>query len=149
MNIQYLKTKDRSFVIKQSPNPDVGYVISDPEIITYWNYKYISKNKIVLLAHNYGSGKYFLDLKDGDIVSVDQNNYIVNSIRKFWATRPNSIYSDFIEDETGITFTNHDLFYEIYGSSKNELILQTCLEKNGNNKAGRLFITCILQDISI
>ncbi|MFZ6019495.1 MAG: hypothetical protein ACOYXO_07770, partial [Chloroflexota bacterium] len=67
--------------------------------------------------------------------------YQIEEIRRYQALTPNSPYSKFVNladpDKKVITAT--DLFYEIY-TQKGTLVLQTCIEKEGELSWGRIFI---------
>ncbi len=99
-----------------------------------------------LLAHNYLMGKTFFKLKEGDVLTVvygdtTYQDYQVKEIRRYQALTPNSPYSKFINlaDSEKKVITATDLFYEIF-TEKGTLVLQTCIEKEGELSWGRLFI---------
>ncbi|MCX7976822.1 MAG: hypothetical protein N2646_07080, partial [Bellilinea sp.] len=99
-----------------------------------------------LLAHNYLLGESFLKIKEGDVLTLVYGDrtfqeYRVEEIRRYQALTPNSPYSKFINlaDPDKKVFTAADLFYDIF-TQKGTLILQTCIEKDGELSWGRLFI---------
>jgi hypothetical protein len=96
------------------------------------------------LAHNFLSGDSFFTLEMGDeIQMIDANgkkySYLVSEISSYEAIDPLSVHSDFIDLQTGERIRNLDLFYKIYDSD-NRLVLQTCIEKDGDLEWGRLFV---------
>lgn len=99
---------------------------------------------IGLLAHNYLSGASFSKLGSGtEIVLVygdgSTKKYQVSAVKKYQALSPSDPYSDFVNvDNPDTTLSSTDVFNETYGSGG--LVLQTCINKNGNSSWGRLFI---------
>lgn len=96
------------------------------------------------LAHNFLSGKWFSNLSTGETIDVvygdgHYQTYVVSQIRQFQAISPSSVTSNFVDLESGETLTATELFYQTYGI-KGNLILQTCISKNGNDSWGRMFI---------
>lgn len=103
---------------------------------------------IGILAHNHLAGASFLDLELGDRIDVVFENdpqgqliqsYWVFSVRKFQALSPTSPYSEFIDLKNGQQYSASQLFLEIYDRD-DLLILQTCLEKDGVDSWGRIFV---------
>jgi hypothetical protein len=102
---------------------------------------------IGLLAHNFLSGRLFSNLKENqDVVIVygdgRQEDYRITGIQSFQALDPASPYSNFIDttDTTHSDITAGALFNRIY-AHPNQVVLQTCIDANGNSSWGRLFIT--------
>jgi len=99
---------------------------------------------IGLIAHNYLSGQYFGELKLGDHIYTmngfrQQRIYQVTGIRRFQALNPRSARSDFIDLDTRQRLTVNDVFRQIY-TGEHHLILQTCIQNNGDQEWGRLFV---------
>ena len=99
---------------------------------------------IGLIAHNYLGGRFFLDIKEGDVVHVldghgRSRRYQVTRIRQFQALEPRSPRSRFIDLETHQTQTASEVFKEIY-TGEHHLVLQTCIEKSRIKEWGRQFV---------
>jgi len=130
-------------VVRQ-PKSDPAFVSSEPDSVTQFNLanKYGS---LGFLAHNYLSGVLFFNLQQGDVVYIvygdgSSKRFKINEIRRFKALKPNSPYSDFIDLNNDKTvLPAKDLFFQTYGQA-NHIILQTCIEKEGNQSWGRLFV---------
>ena len=99
---------------------------------------------IGLLAHNYLSGRHFSELITGTEINLIFGNgnirtYQVEKIKKYQALSPDDLDSDFVNlDNPSGTISGDQVINETYGAGG--LILQTCLENNGNLTWGRLFI---------
>jgi len=91
------------------------------------------------LAHNYASGRLFSKLAVDDEIEFDNIKFHVVEIKQYQAINPDDVKSDFIDLETGKKLSVGELFNEIY-SIPDRLILQTCIEKDGIDSWGRLFI---------
>ena len=99
---------------------------------------------IGLIAHNYLGGKYFSELKPGDLVFAmngyrGSQPYRVSQILHFQALNPHSARSDFINLDTGQRCNVNDVFRQVYTGS-HHLILQTCIERGSVKEWGRLFV---------
>jgi len=105
---------------------------------------------IGLLAHNYLSGSTFSKLGVGtEIILVygdgSTQKYKVTTIKKYQAVTPADPFSTFIDlDKPEATRTSTQVVEETYGSS--DLVLQTCISKNGVSAWGRLFIMASLTE---
>jgi len=103
---------------------------------------------IGLLAHNYLSGRYFSKLANGTKIILifgdgSRKTYQVEKIMKYQALSPDDLDSDFVNlDNPSGTISGDQLINETYGTG--ELVLQTCIENNGNLTWGRLFIIASL-----
>lgn len=126
------------------PNGNLAYVSSQEGVATEFALarKYGS---IGLLAHNYLAGKAFFQLKPGDLIALVYGDgrletYRVLRLERYQALSPNSPYSTFVDLNNPQTrLSSTELFMRIYGSGK-RLVLQTCIEQNGQPSWGRLFI---------
>lgn len=99
-----------------------------------------------LLAHNYLSGSRFPQIVEGSEVIVVFGNgrierYRVERIERYQALKPHSPFSDFINvaDPEQKVLTSAELFRHIY-TTANRLVLQTCIEAEGESSWGRMFI---------
>jgi hypothetical protein len=103
---------------------------------------------IGLLAHNTLSGADFFNLSTGsDIVLIfgdgRSKTYRVVDTDSYKALSPRSPYSDFINLETDEPrLSAETLFRRIY-QQENRLVLQTCIEAEGNVSWGRLFVIAV------
>ncbi|GIV66639.1 MAG: hypothetical protein KatS3mg047_1032 [Bellilinea sp.] len=131
--------------IVQQPKNNPAFVSTDSQKLTQFSMA-SQYGVTALLAHNYLMGKTFFKLKEGDVLTVvygdtTYQDYQVKEIRRYQALTPNSPYSKFINlaDSEKKVITATDLFYEIF-TEKGTLVLQTCIEKEGELSWGRLFI---------
>ena len=97
-----------------------------------------------LLAHNHLAGKTFMDLSFGDEVRLvygdgETEYFIVTEILRYQALQPYSPYSEFRDLETNQTITAVDLFRKVYRGDRH-VTFQVCIEANGVDAWGRLFI---------
>jgi len=125
-------------VVQQSGN--AGYVSTAGNTTTQFS----MASGLGFLAHNYLAGSDFFSLYGGATVTVvygdgHTSNYSVSEIRNFQALSPDSPYSDFVDLASGGTLSATDLFYQTFGVS-GQMVLQTCISKNGNSSWGRIFI---------
>jgi hypothetical protein len=128
-------------VVQQSSASSVS---TRPETVTQFGLASKS-GSIGLLAHDYLAGSSFSNLVTGtEIILIYGNGstkkYQVSSIRKYQAISPNDAYSNFVNLDNPVkTLSSTDVFNETYGAGSN-LVLQTCISKNGNSSWGRLFV---------
>mgnify|MGYP002349821058 CR=1 FL=1 len=100
---------------------------------------------IGLLAHNYLSGAHFFNIEIGSTIHLvytdgSSKEYTVSALKQYQALSPNDPYSDFVDlDEPGIRVSSTQVINEMYGQS-GSLVLQTCIDKDGNLEWGRHFI---------
>jgi hypothetical protein len=77
------------------------------------------------------------------LITIDEEGthiYQVTKIENYQALSPNSPYSDFLSlDGSNQKLSATQLFSKIY-TQENHLVLQTCLEKDGDLSWGRTFI---------
>jgi hypothetical protein len=99
------------------------YVSSLPEVVTQFKLG----NNIAFLAHNGLAGKYFYEIKKGDIIKYDRE-YRVIEIERY--REEGNLY---ISETTGEVYDVSQLF-TLYYLERDTLVLQTCTLN------GRLFI---------
>ncbi len=97
-----------------------------------------------LIAHNFLSGKYFLELKTGDFLYLmdgfgKRHRYIVKAIRRYQALQPRSPRSNFIDLDTQEFYSASEVFKRMYMGS-HRVVLQTCIEKGNIEEWGRHFV---------
>lgn len=99
---------------------------------------------IGLLAHNYLAGASFSKLTSGTEIYLvfgdgSIKKFQVNSIKRYQALSPNDPYSKFVNlDSSENTLSSSEVFNETYAD--HDLVLQTCISKNGSSSWGRLFV---------
>lgn len=134
-----------ALTVVQQPSGNGGYVAtSSSSVVTQFG---IASNygSIGLLAHNYLAGKYFSNLSTGTTLTLvfgdgSKKNYTVSEIRQYQALNPSNVYSNFVNvNDSSKQLSSTDLFNETYGKS-GALVLQTCIDKDGNSSWGRLFV---------
>ena len=139
--------------VVQQPSGQAGYVSTNPGTLTQFasaaNY-----GVMALLAHNYLEGQYFFNIQNGNKIVLifgdgHTSAYRVNAVKQFQALSPTSPYSKFIDldDPTQSVLTSSDLFYEVY-ATEGRLVLQTCIERDGQSSWGRLFVIADPIDVS-
>jgi hypothetical protein len=138
----YAKGKFNLEIVEQG-NKGGSYVSSNPDVLTFFS---LSKKfgSIGLVAHNFLSGEEFYELEEGDIIHIKNGSSEIHAFRvseslSYQAIEPKSVRSDFVDLETGEFLNTKELFMRTYGRS-GKLILQTCIERDGNYEWGRYFI---------
>lgn len=133
-----------AFPVVQQPADNPAFVSTKENVVT--NFAFASQYKTTgLLAHNYLAGAQFTSINNGDHLALILGNgtvvyYKVTAIRSYQALQPYSPYSNFIDlADTSRKLTATDLFMETYGVA-DRLILQTCIDAEGIDSWGRLFI---------
>lgn len=91
-------------------------------------------------AHNYLAGDMFDELELFDKITVEKENgnlltYVITGIKRYRA------WSEYLYEDldTHVMYSDVMLFDVIY-NTPNRLVLQTCIEKDGNDFWGRLFV---------
>ncbi|GAP06241.1 MAG TPA: sortase [Anaerolinea thermolimosa] len=140
-----------SFTISPQPAGDPAFVSSEPGVVTDFSLAR-TYGTIGLLAHNTLAGAAFSQLKTGQSLQLITQDgsitlYRITAIEKYRALTPSSPKSDFSPlDSPGRRMTATELFNHIYATGDGKrLVLQTCLEANGNPSWGRLFIIAELE----
>lgn len=130
--------------VTQQPQGDAGFVTHHSNEATQFALagKY---DTIGILAHNDLAGASFAQIQsESSLVVVYGGGHIqtywVHDIQRYQALTPTSAFSDFIAlDGTQERLTASQLFTRIYGPGR-RLVLQTCIDNNGDPSWGRLFI---------
>lgn len=129
--------------IVQQPKDDPSFVSTSPDLLTQFRMAsgYLT---VGLLAHNFLAGSQFFKLQmDQDIILVfgdgSLKNYKVSAIQSYQALSPNNPYSSFIRPESDKTLTSEEVFNQIYARG-NQLVFQTCIQKDSEDSWGRLFV---------
>lgn len=130
--------------IVQQPASNPGFVSTAVDTITQFGMA-SNYGSIGLLAHNNLAGREFFKISTDDTIVLvygdgHLESYDVTEIREYQALSPSSPYSSFVNlANPGYTITYEDLFYDTYGIG-DRVVLQTCIEQNGIDSWGRLFI---------
>lgn len=131
--------------IVQQPSSAPGFVSTQDGAATQFGMA-AQYGTVALLAHNYLLGGQFFDINVGKVLNLVYGDghvqaYRVVEVLEYQALSPNSPYSDFVDlnDPTGSRISVNNLFYKVY-AQEGKLVLQTCIEANGEPSWGRLFI---------
>lgn len=133
--------------VLQQPSNNPGYISPYENTVTEFRMAR-DYGTIGMLAHNYLAGDQFNTLIIGDVIYLVFGDgtikpYTISDVLSYQALQPNSPYSNFVnlenpEDNQSAA----DLFYSIYGQ-EDTLVLQTCIENEGIDTWGRLFIIAV------
>ena len=132
--------------VVQQPSSNAGYVSNNDGEATQFGMATQFGN-IGLLAHNHLSGKSFSQLAAGQEVRLvygdgKVESFIVLEVLKYQALQPNSPYSEFRNLADNKTLTAEQMFKRVYFGDKH-VTFQTCIENNGSQSWGRLFVIAI------
>ena len=135
-----------AYPIIQQPMGYPGYVSEEAATVTQFSIASEVGN-IGLLAHNFLAGADFSLLEPGDTIILiygdgHTQGFLVSEIQKYQALKPLSPYSDFRDLESDSRLTAEQLFNQVY-RGEFHLTLQTCIENEGNESWGRLFIIAV------
>jgi hypothetical protein len=138
--------------IVQQPSTAPGFVSTDAVSATQFGMA-ADYGSVALLAHNYLLGQEFFQVRVGKILSLvfgdgHVKTYRVKQILHYQALSPSSPYSDFLDldDPNGTRISVETLFYKVY-TQNGTLVLQTCIEANGNSSWGRLFVIAVPENL--
>jgi hypothetical protein len=97
-----------------------------------------------LLAHNYLAGDDFFLLEKRQLVHLIYGDgrtetYVIRHFWQYQALSPKSVTSNFVDLDTGEQLTASQLFLKVY-NRPGDLVLQTCIYRDGESSWGRLFI---------
>ena len=130
--------------VVQQPEDKPWFVSSDPKTVTQFHLAH-EYGSLGFLAHNTLAGSAFheLQLKQDLLVIYGDGTsgrYVVGDITRYQALEPNNPYSNFrTMDGKEKVLSSTDLFNLIYGVPS-RVVLQTCIEQEGNHNWGRIFI---------
>ncbi len=125
------------------PASKPGFVSTEDETATYFLYPWKKAGNYGFLAHNYLAGRYFFNIKIGDVITVvfgdgDYEDFEVTEVKEFQALQPDSPYSDYIDLQTGEQLTVSNVFIEVYMGDFHTT-LQTCIANGKETEWGRHF----------
>lgn len=129
--------------INQQPPGDNNWVTEEENAATLFSAA-AQHGVIGLLAHNTRAGRDFSAIQPGQRIQLvyadgSVRNFRLASSKSYQAIDPRSPTSDFVDLSTGEYLTAGDVFNRYYTGSF-PLILQTCIEQNGDSFWGRLFL---------
>jgi hypothetical protein len=132
-----------AFPIVQQPAGSAGYVSTADNVVTQFGMA-SQFGTTGLLAHNFLAGQFFSEIKQGDEIVLVYGDgrterFIVTGTLQYQALDPFNPYSDFKDLSTQSTVSAGDLFNKVY-RGENRVVLQTCIDANGNSSWGRLFV---------
>jgi len=132
-----------SLPVVQQPVGNPGYVSTNAGVATQFSMA-AEVGNIGLLAHNHLAGKNFVNLNIGDEVRLVYGDgkveyFIVTELLEYQALQPYSPYSEFRKLETDQTISAAELFRKVYRGDRH-VTFQVCIEENGINAWGRLFV---------
>lgn len=125
------------------PSNKPGFVSTEDETATYFLYPWEKAGNYGFLAHNYLAGRYFFNIKIGDVITVvfgdgDYEDFEVTEVKEFQALQPDSPYSDYIDLQSGEQLTVNNVFVEVYMGDFHTT-LQTCIANGTETEWGRQF----------
>ena len=131
------------YPVAQQPAERPGFVSSVPDEVTQFAAP-AQNDVLAFLAHNYLAGDEFSEITENTVVSVTYTDgstqwFLVEAVEAYQALQPTSLFSDFRSLDTGELFDVQSIYDRVYGGSY-PLVMQTCIEFEGNNVWGRLFI---------
>jgi hypothetical protein len=126
-------------VLAQPPGRNL-FVSVDPEVLTQFQLPARTETT-GLLAHNYLAGAHFFRLQVGSAVFLvyGDGKTAAYQVRELADYRTLDPYR-YRELETGLGYSDVSLFEKIYVSEEDRLVLQTCIEQDGNLSWGVRFV---------
>lgn len=125
------------------PSSNPAYVSEAANVLTHFEMaaQYGSQ---AFLAHNFLAGASFSQLSIGQIITLVYGNgstadFQIQTILRYQALSPTSTQSRFVDLGNGSELSASELFYTVYNSD-NPVVLQTCIENQGDISWGRLFV---------
>lgn len=135
--------KGKKFMVIGQPTGKDAFVSEKPDAVTAFSMA-MKQGVYGFLAHNHKAGKSFSSIKVGQVVQLSHSDgkkqpYTIQRIEKFQALDPRNPRSKFINLKDKKQCSANDLFRQIYTGSR-RLVLQTCIQKDGDEEWGRMFI---------
>lgn len=132
-----------ALAIHQQPAGDNNYVTEEENAATLFTAA-AQHGVVGLLAHNTRAGRDFSAIQPGQRIQLvfadgSVRNYRLSNAMGYQAMDPRSPSSDFVDLATGEYLSAGDVF-ERYYTGAFPLVLQTCIEQNGDSFWGRLFL---------
>jgi hypothetical protein len=129
--------------IVQQPKGDPGYVDTQPGTVTQFH-SAAKEGVTGLLAHNYLSGKLFLDLEIDQEVNLIYGDglvfrYRITHIQSYQKLEGDLKNSHYVNLASGENLSTLELFKRMY-SGEDKVTFQTCIKKGSDWSWGRIFI---------
>ncbi len=129
--------------VVQQPAGQPGFVSEQDEQVTQFGMA-SQYGSIGILAHNTLAGRYFFQLQPNQIVTLtygdgELQTYRIQQVLQYQALRPLDPYTNFVDLQTQAVVDVVSVFNNVY-AAEGRLVLQTCIEANGDESWGRLFI---------
>ncbi len=130
--------------VVQQPYDNPGYVSYNSGELTQFGMAAQMGGSIGILAHNFLDGANFFNVGNGEIIQVVYgdgrvDDYQIDIIQSYQALVPTSPYTDFKDLVSGEVISASTLFTRVYMGG-DHVTLQTCIEQNGDDSWGRLFV---------
>ncbi len=144
--------QDFAFPVVQQPGGEANYVATEPDVVTQFAAP-SSYGTVGLLAHDNLAGAQFYKLQPGETFFLVFGDgaikpFLVQAIRQFQALQPQDPYSNFVDlKQPGTQLTSADVFAQIY-TQPDQVVLQTCLERDGDPSWGRTFVIAAPRSLS-
>ncbi len=132
-----------ALAIEQQPDGNSAYITAALDAVSqFQSAAYFGVTG--LLAHNHLAGAQFFNLgleQEINLVYGDGSfrAYRITAQHRFQALDPYNSNSNFVDLDTGATFSALDVFNQMY-TGGNHVTFQTCITQNGTPSWGRLFI---------
>lgn len=134
-----------TFSIVQQPTGYYSYVSDAPNTLT--QHSQTCCESIGLLAHNTEAGALFDLIQVGDKIKLTYLDHVeyweTSQIYETRAVSPFSVMTNLQDLNTGEIYDFVPFSNSIYWSNTPKLVLQTCIEHEGNLNWGRLFIVAV------
>lgn len=132
-----------AFPVARQPSGDPVWVSPNDDEVTLFNAP-LEHGVTALLAHNNLAGRTFAALPDGqELVLVygdgSTQAYRITAQHSFQSVEPLNTSGDLIDLSDGLRLTSGQV-YERFYTGAYPLVLQTCIERNGDYFWGRLFL---------
>ena len=130
-------------LVVPQPEGEPGFVSFEANTLTQFTLA-TRAGSTGLLAHNYLAGKELFRVQIGQLMYLVYGDgrtaaFIVTDLQRFQALDPQDIRSNFLDLRSGRFYSTRSLFNRIYNRS-GDVILQTCIEWEGETSWGRLFV---------
>jgi hypothetical protein len=141
-----------AYPVVQQPEGYPAFVSTDPGVVTQFGSP-SGYGTVGLLAHNNLAGANFYKLQPGETFFLIYGDgraapYLVDKIHEFQALSPEDPFSNFLDlDTPGPELSSSQVFTQIYTGSE-QVVFQTCLERDGNPSWGRTFISATPRDFT-
>lgn len=132
--------------VVQQPYGNAGYVSNNDGEVTQFRMASQFGN-VGLLAHNHLSGSSFSQLTVGQEVRLVNGDgsveyFVIAEVLRYQALQPNNPYSSFRNLDKDETLSAEQMFKRVYFGERH-VTFQTCIEAEGNQSWGRLFVIAI------